>query len=336
MSETILRVKDLQINFEVFEGLAKVIDGLTFELKKREVVALVGETGCGKSIAAKSILSVLPPEAKISNGVIEYKGVNLLELKERELRKLRGKEIAMVPQNPMVSLNPLLTIGDQLVDLINFQEEPNISLLSYYVRRSGITKERGTRAKAVKMLEDVALKDAERVVASYPFQVSGGMAQRVCIAMALSGNPSILIADEPGTGLDVTIQKVILDLLNEKIRERGLSVIFITHNLGVARQIANRILVMYAGSIAEAWGSDKIFKEPLHPYTIGLKKAIPTLLQTKMVGIAGRVPSYIDPPTGCRFNTRCPYAMEICRRNKPELVIVSDGHFVACHLYQSL
>lgn len=334
MSETILQVRDLHITFQLFEGLAKVIDGVTFELKKKEVIALVGETGCGKSLTAKSILGVLPPEAKISDGVINYKNQNLLKLDEKGWRRLRGKEIAMVPQNPMISLDPLLTIGDQLLDLINLQDQPDISLFSYYTRRSQITKERDTRAKAAKMLEDVALKPADRVMNSYPFQISGGMAQRVCIAMALSGNPSLLIADEPGTSLDVTSQKVILDLLNEKIRERGLSVIFITHNLGVARQIANRILIMYAGSVAEAWEADKIFREPLHPYSIGLKKAIPTLLLTKMIGIAGRVPSYIDPPTGCRFNTRCEYAMDMCRKVKPELVTVGDGHSVACYLYK--
>jgi len=334
LSETILQVKDLQITFQVFEGLAKVIDGVSFELKKEEVIALVGETGCGKSLTAKSILGVLPPEAKISGGVINYRNQNLLKLDEKGWRRLRGKEIAMVPQNPMISLDPLLTVGDQLIDLINLQDQPDISLFSYYVRRSEITKERDTWAKATRMLEDVALKPADRVMNSYPFQISGGMAQRVCIAMALSGNPSLLIADEPGTSLDVTSQKVILDLLNEKIRERGLSVIFITHNLGVARQIANRILIMYAGCIAEAWEADKIFREPLHPYSIGLKKAIPTLLLTKMIGIPGRVPSYIDPPVGCRFNTRCPYAMEICRKVKPELVMVGDGHEVACYLYK--
>ena len=334
MSETILQVKDLQITFQVFEGLAKVIDGVSFELKKEEVIALVGETGCGKSLTAKSILGVLPPEAKISGGVINYKNQNLLKLDEKGWRSLRGKEIAMVPQNPMISLDPLLTVGDQLIDLINLQDQPDISLFSYYARRSEITKERDTRAKATRMLEDVALKPADMVMNSYPFQISGGMAQRVCIAMALSGNPSLLIADEPGTSLDVTSQKVILDLLNEKIRERGLSVVFITHNLGVARQIANRILIMYAGCIAEAWEADKIFREPLHPYSIGLKKAIPTLLLTKMIGITGRVPSYIDPPVGCRFNTRCEYAMEICRKVKPELVMVGDGHNVSCYLYK--
>lgn len=334
MSETMLQVRDLHITFQLFEGLAKVIDGVTFELKKKEVIALVGETGCGKSLTAKSILGVLPPEAKISEGVINYKNQNLLKLDEKGWRRLRGKEIAMVPQNPMISLDPLLTIGDQVIDLINLQDQPDISLFSYYANRSEMTKERDTRAKAAKILEDVALKPAERVMNSYPFQISGGMAQRVCIAMALSGNPSLLIADEPGTSLDVTSQKVILDLLNEKIRERGLSVIFITHNLGVARQIANRILIMYAGSVAEAWEADKIFREPLHPYSIGLKKAIPTLLLTKMIGIAGRVPSYIDPPIGCRFNTRCEYAMDICKKVKPELVTVGDGHSVACYLYK--
>lgn len=333
MDERILEVRDLRIQFDTFDGIAKVLDGITFDVAKGEVVALVGETGCGKSLTAKAIMGILPPEAKIVTGEIIYKGIDLLKLKEKDRASLRGKEMGMIPQNPMVSLNPVLTVRTQLTDLINFKDSQDVSLLSYYLGRSRVAEQKNTASEATKILSDVALDNADRVLESYPFQISGGMAQRVCIAMALLGNPSLVIADEPGTSLDVTIQKVILDLLEKKIRERGLTVIYITHNLAVARRSAARIMVMYTGCIVEIWNSSKIFSEPFHPYTVGLKKAIPTLLGTKMIGIPGKVASFVNAPSGCRFHPRCERVMEICRKEKPPLLAIGEGHSVACHLW---
>jgi len=331
-NDAILEIRNLHIYLNAYEGLAKIVDGVNCTVRKGEVVAIVGESGCGKTLTAKAIMGILPPQIKIE-GSIRYKGMDLVALTEKERAKIRGSEIAMIPQDPMISLDPLLTIEDQLTDLICFKDMPQINIFSYYARRSRVEKQKGARDIAAKILEEVELTPPDRVLRSYPFQISGGMAQRVCIAMALQGEPSLLIADEPGTNLDVTTQKHMLDLLIARIRARHLTVIFITHNLAVARRIAQRIFVMYAGNIAEVSDADKTFVDPLHPYTQGLKKAVPTLLGTPMIGIDGRVPAYTNPPHGCRFYPRCPQAMEVCKQKKPELTKTKDGRMVACHLY---
>ena len=331
-SDPILTIKDLHISLNAYEGLAKIVDGINCTIRKGEVVAIVGESGCGKTLTAKAIMGILPPQIHVE-GTICYKGTDLVALTEKERAKIRGREVAMIPQNPMTSLNPLLTIEEQLTDLISFKDMPEISIFSYYASKRRVERQKGAKDIASKVLEEVELTPPDRVLRSYPFQISGGMAQRVCIALALQGEPSLLIADEPGTSLDVTTQKHMLDLLVARISARHLTVIFITHNLAVARRIAQRIFVMYAGNIVEVSDADKIFVDPLHPYTQGLKKAVPTLLGTQMTGIDGRVPTYTDPPHGCRFHPRCPKVMEICKQTKPELTRIKDGRLVACHLY---
>ena len=331
-SDEILEIADLHISLVAYKGLAKIVDGVNCTINKGEIVAIVGESGCGKTLTAKAIAGILPPQM-IVKGLIRYKGTDLVSLPEKERTKIRGREIAMIPQNPMTSLNPLLTIEDQLTDLIAFKDAPDINIISYYATKKRVEKQKGALDIAVKILEEVELTPPERILRSYPFQISGGMAQRVCIAMALQGEPSLLIADEPGTSLDVTTQKHMLDLLETRIKARHLTVIFITHNLAVARRIAQRIFVMYAGNIVEVSDADRVFVDPLHPYTQGLKQAVPTLLGTQMVGIDGRVPTYTNAPAGCRFHSRCPKAMNTCRQTKPELIRTNDGRQVACHLY---
>lgn len=314
----VLEVRDLYLNFKTMWGVAKVLNGVSFEIREGEIFGLVGETGCGKSVTALSILRLLPPNAEIS-GEILFKGENLLEKSEEEMRKLRGKEISIVFQDPMTSLNPLFKIGEQMLDVIMLHE--------------GMDKDEALE-HAKKLLSAVGLPDPERILNSYPHELSGGMRQRVMIAMALSSNPSLLIADEPTTALDVTIQKQILELILKLRDEYNFSVLLITHDLGVVAEVCDRVGVMYAGNIVEVAPTEELFENPLHPYTKGLLSVVPDPRAKKpLKPLRGSVPSLLNPPGGCRFHPRCDYAMEVCKRVKPELVELSPGHFVACHLY---
>ncbi len=322
----LLEIRDLSVNFAVYGGELRVLDGVNFRMFAGERVGLVGETGCGKTTTMKAVLRVLPmPPARIPRGEILFKGRDILKMKDAELQTVRGKGISMIFQDPTAALNPVFTVGEQMEDVIRSNARDSRS----------ISREKSLEV-AVKALKDVALADPPRLLRSYPIQLSGGMRQRVCIAMALSTNPEILIADEPGTSLDVTIQDQILRLLRDLVDSRNMSVILITHTLGVVRELTNRVYVMYAGSIVETAETKKIFSQPLHPYTQGLIATVPRLTGGGIAsGIAGRIPNYRNPPPGCRFHPRCPHVMEVCKREKPPLIEIDQDHSVACFLYTS-
>jgi peptide/nickel transport system ATP-binding protein len=321
----LLEIKDLSIEFKIYGGVLKVLDGVNFHVHTGEKVGLVGETGCGKTTTMKSILRILPmPPARIPSGQILFKGQDLLRMKDQQMRKVRGRGISMIFQDPTAALNPVFTIGQQLTPVIQSS-----------LRNEGRPSRAELHRRAIAPLREVALADPERLLRSYPIQLSGGMRQRVCIGMALATNPELLIADEPGTSLDVTIQDQVLRLLHDLVEEKHTSVILITHTLGVVRQMADRVYVMYAGNMVEVAPTRKLFQNPLHPYTQGLMEAVPKLTGGGVAhGIPGRIPDYLNPPTGCRFHTRCPHVMEVCRQQKPPFFKVEEDHQVACFLYE--
>ena len=319
--ETVLQVKNLKTYFYTEEGMVPAVDGLDFELGKGETLAIVGESGCGKSVTSLSVLRIVPtPPGKILDGEILYKGEDLLKKSEREMRAIRGNEISMIFQEPLTSLNPVFTIGKQITDILRMHQ--------------GMNKKQAYE-KAVEMLAKVRIPSPEKVVNDYPHQLSGGMRQRVMIAMALACNPGILIADEPTTALDVTIQAQIMHLLCDLKKDRDTSIILITHDLGVVAQIAENVMVMYAGQAVEYADVKSIFKEPLHPSTKGLLKSLPVLGEEKdeLYSIKGNIPSPKDYPQGCRFSPRCDQACEKCRKEPPPLTVLPDGRKVRCWNY---
>ncbi|WP_133964798.1 ABC transporter ATP-binding protein [Eubacterium limosum] len=315
----LLEVKDLKTYFYTDEGVVKSVDGVSFSVDKGETLGVVGESGCGKSITSMSIMQLIGKPGKIVNGEIDFKGENLLNKDKEEMRKIRGKEIAMIFQEPMTSLNPVYTVGQQIMEAVLIHED--------------MTKEQA-RERAIQMLDLVKIPDAEKRLNSYPHEFSGGMRQRVMIAMALSCNPEFLICDEPTTALDVTIQAQILNLINELKEKTGTAVMMITHDLGVISEVADNVMVMYAGQVVEYTDVDTVFEKPLHPYTQGLINCIPKLggQEEKLSTIKGMVPSFNDMPEGCLFCPRCEYAKDICRKERPELVDL-DGHQVRCFKY---
>lgn len=334
MTFPILSVKNLAVSFNTFEGEAKIIDYINLNVGEKETVGLVGETGCGKSVTLKAILGILPmPPGKVTNGQILFKGKNLLTLPTKELCKLHGREISLIPQDPLVSLNPVFTVKDQFLDLVMRQGEEHISRINYYKEKLNKKKTQGALKKIIAMLRKVQIPDPEKVLDYYPYQLSGGMAQRILIAISLIGSPRILLADEPTTALDVTVQKQIITLLNKITEESNLSMLYITHNLGVTRKIAQRVYIMYAGQIVEMGEVDKIFDEPLHPYTLGLINSLPKLTREKFDGIDGTIPDYVHTPKGCRFYPRCSFAKDLCKSQKPTMIEVKKNHFVACRLF---
>ncbi|TMJ04018.1 MAG: ABC transporter ATP-binding protein [Bacillati bacterium ANGP1] len=323
--EPLLSVEDLVIHFHLYEGLARVINGVSLTIRRGESVALVGETGCGKSITAKAILGLLPPNAEIVSGRIVFAGRDLRRLPEEALQKIRGRKMAMIFQDPGTALNPVFTVGDQLMDVASWQGASRAPLVR---RHNG-----ELRRRCLDMLRLVRIPDPESTFRRYPIELSGGMRQRVLIALALLGEPDLLIADELGTALDVSIQDQILEELRELVRTQGLSVLYITHNLGVARLVSDRIYVMYGGEIAEVAPTAAMFSRQLHPYSQGLLAAIPRLSGFIGEGIEGRIPDYIDPPPACRFAPRCPFRMAICDQQRPLLAASEPGRLAACHLY---
>ncbi len=318
---TLLSVKNLKTHFHSAGRTVRALDGVSFDIEEGGVFGLVGETGCGKSVTALSILRLIPhPPGKIVEGEIAFRGRDLLRLPEDEMRSVRGKEISMIFQEPMTSLNPVFRIGDQMAEVI---------MLHQRLGRAQAVE------KAVQMLNRVHIPDARRVVKQFPHQLSGGMRQRVMIAMELSCHPSLLIADEPTTALDVTIQAQILRLIREMKREFHISVLLITHDLGVVAELCNRVAVMYAGSIVEQARVEEIFSNARHPYTQGLWGAIPLADQEKqsLSVIPGNVPDLSNPPGGCKFHPRCPFRLDMCDQASPSLFPISPDHLVSCYLY---
>ena len=318
----LLEIDNLQTHFLTEAGTVRAVDGVTIEIKKGETLGIVGESGCGKSVTALSVLRLIPnPPGRIVGGAIRLEGRDLLRLPDEEMRKVRGGRISMIFQEPMTSLNPVFTVGDQIAEGIRLHQ--------------GLSK-RDAWSKATEMLRLVRIPDPERRVKEYPHQMSGGMRQRVMIAMGLSCNPSLLIADEPTTALDVTIQAQILELLNQLKSEIGMAVMLITHDLGVVADTAARVAVMYAGRVVEEAAVMDLFTNPRHPYTQGLLASIPRIEKAerrrRLLAIPGMVPDLLDLPQGCKFQARCSKVFEACRGEEPALKRVGPGHQARCYL----
>lgn len=321
--QALLDIRDLKVWYKTYRGDAQVVDGVNISVAVGEKIALVGESGCGKTTTMKTILQLLNAnQTVIPQGEILFKGSDILKMNEKEIMEIRRKHVSMISQEPMAALNPVFTIGQQLEDIIRYSGQyPN-------------TKRRDMRELALQAISDVMISDPERILNSYPHQLSGGMRQRICIAMSLVTPRSLLIADEPGTALDVTIQDQIYRLLRLLVEEKQRSLIMITHSLGVARELVDRIYIMYAGNIVESAPTKRLFARPLHPYTNGLLSCVPRLSGGGIsAGIYGYVPDYINPNPGCRFFPRCPDAMVICGREKPPCYEVEEGHTAACFKY---
>jgi len=325
MAERLLEVKNLKTYFFTDEGTVRAVDGVDLHIDKSETLGVVGESGCGKSVTALSVMKLIPqPPGKIVEGQILYDGKNLVDLPAGQMRKIRGKEISMIFQEPMTSLNPVFTCGEQIAEALRLHE--------------GLGR-RDAMDKTVEMLKLVHIPNAERRVKEYPHQLSGGMRQRIMIAMALSCNPKLLIADEPTTALDVTIQAQILDLLNELKSRLKMAIMLITHDMGVIAETAQRVVVMYAAKVAEEASVADLFKEPLHPYTQGLLRSIPRIdlaatERRRLEVIGGTVPTLRgDIAPGCRFAPRCPFVKPVCTEKDPVLKEVKPGHKVSCWLY---
>ncbi|MBC7385983.1 MAG: ABC transporter ATP-binding protein [Cryobacterium sp.] len=328
MSEKILEVKNLETSFRLEEGVVVAVAGVSFDVYKGKTLGIVGESGCGKSVTSLSIMRLIPnPPGKITGGEILYKGKNLLDFDAAAMRKVRGNEISMIFQEPMTSLNPVFTIGNQIIEAIALHQ--NLS-------------KKECRNKAIEMLKLVGIPSPETRIDDYPHQLSGGMRQRVMIAMALSCNPQVLIADEPTTALDVTIQAQILELLRELQNRVGMAMILITHDLGVVAEVCDEVVVMYAGKVVEQGSVEEIFKNPKHPYTRGLLNSIPTMKKdptgkvkkTRLETIPGIVPNMLHLPKGCRFQDRCTFVLDACRQAEPELRVIKGDdrlpHAIRC------
>jgi len=376
--DKLIQIKNLKTYFYTEEGVVKAVDGVTFDIYEDEVIGLVGETGCGKSVTALSILNLVRAPGKIIDGKVLFKGKNLVELDRKEMRKYRGKEITMIFQDPLNSLNPVMTVGTQVgetyllhqneilkaeldrrllerkkkrqeikglkEDLKNREErlseqeiediEQNIEQLKEETSRTPVIKDI-VRDFSARIIKEVGIADSRNILDRYPHELSGGMRQRVMIAMALACNPALLIADEPTTALDVTIQAQILDLMKDLKEKFKTSILLITHDLGIIAELCDRVAVMYSGNIVEYATAEQLFKNPRHPYTKGLIAAIPSIemKNKKLQTIRGMVPNLIYPPSGCRFHPRCDFRMEICDKIKPKLNEISEKYYVACHLF---
>jgi peptide/nickel transport system ATP-binding protein len=322
----LLEVKNLKTHFFTEDGVVHAVDGVDFEVYPGEILGLVGESGCGKSVTALSIMRLVSLPGRVLEGEITLDGVDMLKFAEEEMMKVRGNRISMIFQQPQSALNPVFRVGDQIAEVLSIHQD--------------FGKEAGQR-RAIDLLKMVGIPEAESRAQAFPHELSGGMAQRVMIAMALACVPELLIADEPTTALDVTIQAQILDLILDMREKMGTSVILITHDLGVIAELAERVAVMYAGEIVEQSECEELFDNPLHPYTQGLIGSIPILgkIKERLDVIPGNVPNLIDPPVACRFAPRCParvkYGLKICTEVQPNLIEVRDGHKVRCWLYEN-
>ncbi len=322
----LLQIKDLMTVFDTVHGRIKAVDGVSLEVNSGETLGVVGESGCGKTMLSLSIMRLIPPNGKIINGEILFSGLDLLKLSEEEMRARRGKDIAMIFQEPMTSLNPVFRVGEQIAEAIRLHQH---------------LPARQAMALSVELLREVGIADPQKRAQDYPHNLSGGMRQRVMIAMAMSCHPQLLLADEPTTALDVTIQAQILDLISDLKQKNNMAVIFITHDLGVVAQAAEKVAVMYAGKIVEYSTVENLFAKPLHPYTQGLLESIPARCfdskkqQESLKTIPGSVPDLYNISQGCRFQDRCSFAFAKCELRDPALLAVEDGHLVSCWKYVS-
>ncbi len=320
MSDKIVEFKNLRVTFKVEEGVVNAVNDVSFEIRKGEILGVVGESGCGKSVTSMSLMRLLPvPPAKYESGSILLNGVDILKISEEEMRSKRGAEVAIIFQEPMTSLNPVMKIGFQISEVIMIHQK--------------VSKQEAKK-RAIEMIKLVGIPRAETIYESYPHELSGGMRQRIMIAIALVCNPKVLIADEPTTALDVTIQAQILDLIRDMKNKLGTSIMMITHDLGVVAEMADYVVVMYAGKVVEKAKVKDIFKNPKHPYTIGLMKSKPTFEGSteKLYSIPGQVPNPMELPNYCYFYDRCDMRKESCKRGIPELIKVSDSHYASCYL----
>ncbi len=320
MPEKLLSVKDLKIYFDTDMGIVKAVDGISFDVEQGETLGLVGESGCGKSVTSLSLMKLLPVNGRIAGGQIIFKGEDITQYDKKKMSGIDGKDITMVFQEPMTSLNPVLKIGDQIMETILLHE--NVS-------------KREAKEKTSHLIDVVGISRADQIFKSYPHELSGGMRQRIMIAMALACNPSLLIADEPTTALDVTIQAQILDLIRKMKSEFKMSIVLITHDLGIIAEMADHVAVMYAGKIVENAPVRDIFSNPMHPYTRGLLKAKPSIdrLSDRLYSIPGQVPLLINKPERCHFCDRCPECTDSCMKGYPENIDNGEGHLVSCTLY---
>ena len=319
MSEYLLEVRNLQTRFELFRGTVKAVDGVDFTLREGEILGIVGESGGGKSVTGFSLLGLIDPPGRIAAGEVIFRGENLLEKSEEEMRRIRGKEISMIFQDPMTSLNPLQTIGRQIDEMLALHTP-----LSQADRRK----------RSLELLREVGIPNPEDRLENYPHQFSGGMRQRVVIAIALAANPKLIIADEPTTALDVTVQAQILALMENLVKRFGSALILITHDLAVVSEMTHRVAVMYCGRVVEEGPTRELVRHPFHPYTKGLLESIPRLSgerSRRLPQIPGMVPSLFDLPPGCSFAPRCGYATDLCRKEAPSMRSVAPGRTVSCH-----
>ncbi|MPQ43712.1 ABC transporter ATP-binding protein [Clostridium tarantellae] len=319
----LVKFKNVRTHFYTEAGTVKAVNNVSFKIKKGEVVCIVGESGCGKSVTAMSLMRLVSSPGKIEGGEIIYEGKNLFSLTEEEMRSIRGNEISMIFQEPMTSLNPVFTVGSQIMEAVILHQK--------------LSKQEA-RKVAIKMITLVGISDAERVIDKYPHELSGGMRQRIMIAMALSCNPKLLIADEPTTALDVTIQAQILDLMRDIKKKLNTSIMLITHDLGVVAEMADYVVVMYAGKVIEEGPVQVIFKNPMHPYTIGLLKSKPILNQIteRLYSIPGQVPNPINMLDNCYFNERCEFCFDKCKKEQPILQEIEENHKVSCWKYKGV
>ena len=309
------------MHFFTSYGIVRAVDRVNLAINKNETVGLVGESGCGKTATAFSIMRLVPPPGKIIDGQILFEEKNLLDFEEKEMRNVRGKKISMIFQDPLTHLNPVMKIEDQIAEAMALHEKKNMQ---------------ESRKKTIELLSKVQIPNPKRVAKSYPYQLSGGMKQRVLIAIAISCSPTLLIADEPTTALDVTVQAQILELITSLIKDLNTSLLLITHDLGIVAETCDKVFVMYAGKIVENCNVFQIFSNAKHPYAQGLFESTLSIDEYKevLVTLDGAVPSLVNPPPGCKFHPRCPKAKTVCREREPELVEVEPGHFVACWLCQ--
>ncbi|MCS7128160.1 MAG: ABC transporter ATP-binding protein [Desulfurococcaceae archaeon] len=318
---TLLEVRDLRVYFYTYAGVVRAVDGVSFSVRKGEILCIVGETGCGKSVMSRALTRMVKPPGRIVSGEVLFDGIDLLKLPEKELKKIRGREISYVYQDPGSVLDPLYTAGFHVAETV--------------LTHNSSMKFNEVWGKAIRIFREVLIPDPEAKAKSYPHELSGGMKQRVVIATAIANTPKLIIADEPTTALDVTVQAQVMELIRSLKNKYNSSVMLITHNLGVVAEVCDRVIVMYAGKIVEVALVEELFTNPLHPYTQGLLEAVPNPLRKveRLRSIHGSVPNMIDLPEGCRFNPRCPHKLQLCNK-EPELVEYSKDHLVSCWLYK--